>query len=225
MQDDSKNEADRLLTSMLANGAKPLSKWEDGGAFKRFIRLGWNVDLIAKKTGKTKGYISQAVELADAPDEVKQLLSSQAVTPSLALAELRANGSAAVQNLQAAAKAAQASGKAGPAKRAKAKSKSLPPAKPRKADEPAPEVQTAPAPAAQPAPQPVNGNGKAKHPDHDTDAYRVKQFALGMNDLLKDVAVTDLHIPEVEWVSVSRIKLLALSNTVVRLTATQDVKF
>ena len=100
--------------------------------------------------------------------------------------------------------------------------------KPIRKAKPAEDTPAAPAPvtpAAQPAPQPVNGNGKAKHPDHDTDAYRVKQFALGMNDLLKDVAITDLHIPEVEWVSVSRIKLLALSNTVVKLTITEDVKF
>jgi ParB-like chromosome segregation protein Spo0J len=99
--------------------------------------------------------------------------------------------------------------------------------KPIRKAKPAEDTPAAPAlvPVTPPANGNGNGNGKAKHPDHDTDAYRVKQFALGMNDLLKDVAITDLHIPEVEWVSVSRIKLLALSNTVVRLTATQDVKF
>jgi ParB/RepB/Spo0J family partition protein len=221
MQDDSKNEADRLLTSMLANGAKPLSKWEDGGAFKRFIRLGWNVDLIAKKTGKTKGYISQAVELADAPDEVKQLLSSQAVTPSLALAELRANGSAAVQNLQAAAKAAKSTGKKGPAKRAK-KSK-LPPAKPRTENEPAPApVENAPAPTGN-----GNGKGNGKHTDKDSDAYKVKQFTASLNDLLKDVEIADLTNPDVEWVSVAALKLLALSHLVNKATEvkTEDVKF
>ena len=218
------NESDRLLTAITANTGKPLSKWEIGGAFQRLYKFGWAEEKIATKTGYTDRFIREAMELADAPEEIKRLLSAQAVTPSFALAELRANGAAAVETLKAAAVAVKSSGKKGPAKRAK-KSKSLPPAKPRKADEPAPEVQTAPAPAAQPAPQPVNGNGKAKHLDHDSDAYKVKQFALGMNDLLKDVAITDLHIPEVEWVSVSRIKLLALSNTVVRLTATQDVKF
>ena len=67
------------------------------------------------------------MELSDAPEEVKQLLSSQAVTPSLALAELRANGAAAVETLKAAANAAQSNGQK-TAKRAKAKT--LPPAKP-----------------------------------------------------------------------------------------------
>ena len=74
---------------------------------------------IATKTGMTERFIREAMELADAPDEVKALLSSQAVTPSLALAELRANGAAAVETLKAAAVAAQSTGKKGPAKRAK----------------------------------------------------------------------------------------------------------
>ena len=131
------NESDRLLTAITANTGKPLSKWEIGGAFQRLYNFGWSEEKIATKTGYTDRFIREAMELADAPEEIKQLLSSQAVTPSFALAELRANGAAAVETLKAAANAAQSSGKKGPAKRAK-KSKSLPPAKPRKADEPAP---------------------------------------------------------------------------------------
>lgn len=111
------NEQERLLNSIIANTGKPLSKWELGTAFQRFHRFGWSPEKIATKTGYTERFINEAMELSDAPDEVKQLLSSQAVTPSLALAELRANGSAAVQSLQAKAKAATDSGKKGPAKR------------------------------------------------------------------------------------------------------------
>ena len=122
------NESDRLLIAITANTGKPLSKWELGNAFQRLYKFGWDEPKIATKTGYVERFIREAMELADAPDEIKQLLSSQAVTPSLALAELRANGSAAVETLKAAANAAQSSGKKGPAKRAK--SKYLPPAKP-----------------------------------------------------------------------------------------------
>src|ERR1700677_550148 len=114
------NESDRLLTAITANTGKPLSKWELGTAFQRLYKFGWDEKKIATKTGYEERFIREGMELADAPEEIKQLLSSQAVTPSLALAELRANGAAAVQTLQAAAKAVQSSGKKGPAKRSKA---------------------------------------------------------------------------------------------------------
>lgn len=106
----SNDEATRLLTAITANTGKPLSKWELGAAFQKLYNLGLSPEKIMARTGYSKAFITQSMELADAPDEVKKLLSSQAVTPSLALAELRANGSAAVQNLQARAQAAHSSG-------------------------------------------------------------------------------------------------------------------
>ena len=118
------NQADRLLTAITANTGKPLSKWELGGAFQRFINWGWTPEQISLKTGYNNRFVLEAIELADAPEEVKQMLSSQAITPSLALAELRQNGSACVQTLQAKATAAKESGKVGPVKRDKAPSKS-----------------------------------------------------------------------------------------------------
>jgi ParB-like chromosome segregation protein Spo0J len=119
------NQADRLLTAITANTGKPLSKWELGGAFQRFSNWGWTVEQIALKTGYNERFVRESIELADAPDEVKQLLSAQAITPSLALAELRQNGTAAVKTLQAKATEAKAKGSKGPAKRGK-KSKSHP---------------------------------------------------------------------------------------------------
>ena len=109
------NEADRLLTSITANTGKPLSKWELGTAFQRLYKFGWSEEQIATKTGYKAAFITDAMALADAPIEVKQLLSSRAVTPSLALEEIRANGAAAVQTLQTIAKEHKASGKRGPA--------------------------------------------------------------------------------------------------------------
>ena len=118
------NESERLLTAITANTGKPLSKWELGTAFQRLYRFGWDEEKIATKTGYTRSFITQAMELADAPEEIKQMLSSQAVTPSLALAELRANGAAAVNTLRAAAKSAQSNGQK-TAKRVKSPSANL----------------------------------------------------------------------------------------------------
>lgn len=116
------NEQDRLLTAITANTGKPLSKWELGTAFQKLYRFGWSEAQIATKTGYAIRFITEAMELADAPEEIKQLLSSQAVTPSLALAELRANGAAAVDSLRSRAQAAHSAGQK-TAKRAKVASK------------------------------------------------------------------------------------------------------
>lgn len=89
------NEADRLITALTANTGKPLSKWEIGGSFQKLFAFGWDAEKIASKTGYTTRYITECMELSDAPDDVKQLLSLEAVTPSLALQHIRTNGSAA----------------------------------------------------------------------------------------------------------------------------------
>ena len=142
IQVEGKSETERLLLAITANTGKPLSKWELGGAFQRLYGKGLSHEEIATKTGYLEAFIVQCIELADAPDEVKQLLSSQAITPALALSELRTNGAAAVQTLQTIANEHKASGKKGAAKRAKA------PVKAAKASNSAPAAaQTAPAPA------------------------------------------------------------------------------
>ena len=86
------NEADRLVTALTANTGKPLSKWESGNAFKRLEHFGWTPEKIAEELGFSLRFVNEALELADAPEEVKHMLSEQAVTPSLALSELRKQG-------------------------------------------------------------------------------------------------------------------------------------
>lgn len=187
------NEQDRLITAITANTGKPLSKWELGGAFQRLYKFGWAEEKIATKTGYGERFVREAMELADAPDEVKQLLSSQAVTPSLALAELRANGAAAVETLKAAAKAAQSSGQK-TAKRAKAKT--LPPAKPQTANDPAPVALQ------------VHGKSKAT-------PSLLTSVTDALSELVDDVAVSDLNDEGKKRVSVDRLLLLKLASLVV----------
>jgi ParB-like chromosome segregation protein Spo0J len=192
------NESDRLLIAITANTGKPLSKWELGGAFQRLYNHGWSHEKIATKTGYKETFIVESMELADAPDEVKQLLSSQAVTPALALSELRTNGAAAVTTLQAIATEHKATGKQGPAKRAK--SKTLPPAKPRTENEPAPA-----APAA---------TGKAKHAPKSQTAL-CPEVMDALVDLMSDVALADLNDEKLLRVSVDKELLLKLASFMV----------
>ncbi len=94
------NEADRLITSLTANTGKPLSKWEIGTAFQRLIGFGWDAEKIAEKMGYSSRYVNESLELSDAPEDVKKLLSEQAVTPSLALQHIRSDGAGAGEKLK-----------------------------------------------------------------------------------------------------------------------------
>lgn len=107
------NEADRLVTSLTANTGKPLSKWEIGSAFQRLTAFGWTTDKIAAKLGYSERYVKESMELSDAPEDVKQLLSQQAVTPSLALQHIRSNGSGAGGKLKEAVEKARSKSKPG----------------------------------------------------------------------------------------------------------------
>jgi ParB-like chromosome segregation protein Spo0J len=121
MQAQGDNEPDRLVLALTANTGKPLSKWEIGSAFKRFIAWGWDADKIAAKMGYPTRYVNECIELSDATEQVKQLLSEEAVTPSLALKHIRADGSNAGPVLAEKARTARAKAPAGkkptPAKR------------------------------------------------------------------------------------------------------------
>lgn len=115
-----KDEAACLFDALIANTGKPLSKWEAGSAFRRLYNFGHSEEDIAKKIGASVRYVKEAMELSEAPDEVKYLLSEQAVTPSLAIAEIRKSSTGAVMVLRAKAEEAKASGKK-TAKKEKAK--------------------------------------------------------------------------------------------------------
>jgi len=117
----SNDKASRILTAITANTGKPLSKWELGVAFQKLYNLGLSNEKITARTGYSNAFITQAMELADAPEEIRQMISSQAVTSSLALAEIRANGAAAVDTLREKAQSAKSSGQK-TAKRVKAPS-------------------------------------------------------------------------------------------------------
>lgn len=110
----------RIMMALTANTGKPLSQWEQGAAFQHLYNMGVSPEKIATRVGCSVRFVNESIELADAPDEVKQLLSEQAVTPSQARKVIRtADQTTAVKTLQAQVQAKRAAGNKGPVKRAK----------------------------------------------------------------------------------------------------------
>ena len=93
MQEDCDDEGERIINAIVYNTGKPLSKWELGGGFRKLIKIkGWSKELIAKSTGYPVAFVTEAIELDKCPEDVKFLLSEQAVTPSLAIAVIKKHG-------------------------------------------------------------------------------------------------------------------------------------
>jgi ParB/RepB/Spo0J family partition protein len=111
LQEQAANEADRLLLAITTNTGKPLSIAESGAAFRRLVAYGWEHEAIATKTGHTARYVREALELSDAPEEVKQMVSSGSVTPALARKTLKEKGDSAAAVLREKVTAAKAKGK------------------------------------------------------------------------------------------------------------------
>jgi ParB-like chromosome segregation protein Spo0J len=106
------NEADRIAIAVGANTGKPLSEWELGGAFKRLVGFGWSNEDIAAQFGMNAQKVAKCIELADMPQDVKQLLSERAITPALAITTVRRKGTAkATEELKEKAADAKAKGK------------------------------------------------------------------------------------------------------------------
>ena len=120
--------AKRSLLALTSNTGQPLSKWEKGGEYVKLMDFGgFTLSEVAARVGEPERYVREAVELANAPDEVHTLIADGSVSEPLALQAIRAEESnpdapAAVEALKAAATAAQGTGK--PAKRVKVRRKS-----------------------------------------------------------------------------------------------------
>ncbi len=94
------NDADRLFTQYLENTGKPFTDLERARHFKRLIDLGWQQEDIAKRAGKTQGWVSQTLALLTAPVSVQRMISNGVVSPTLAMQIVREEGSAAEKVLR-----------------------------------------------------------------------------------------------------------------------------
>jgi len=211
----------RSFASLNANEGKPLSKWELGKKFQELYDLNVSIEYIAKKTANTITFVNEAIELANAPEEVKQLLSDAAVTPAEVKRILRSEDiPAEVSALQAAVAEKKARGEKGPVKRPKAKAAQSQSVQAAPVDGEAfdPTLDTPVTIEYEKAPIAPPVSSKRKDSKSDGDAYKVRQFVIMLEDILMDLNVADLTNPDVEYVSVKAEKLLALSHTVDRLT-------
>jgi hypothetical protein len=108
---EAKDPAKRLLQKVTANMGRRLSQWEHGNAFRQLRAYGWTDEEIVAKSGFKARYVREAVELADAPERVKQMLAAEDIKPALALQTLRREGEGATETLELAAGKAKAEGK------------------------------------------------------------------------------------------------------------------
>jgi len=208
----------RSFASLNANEGKPLSKWELGKKYQELYDLNVSIEYIAKKTANTITFVNEAIELANAPEEVKQLLSDAAVTPAEVKRILRSEDiPAEVSALQAAVAEKKARGEKGPVKRPKAKAAQSQSVQAAPVDGEAfdPTLDT---PVTleyeSPVPHPVS----RKHKDEKSDAYKVEQFVKLLTNLLADVDIADMSNDELEKISVSRKKLLWMCEAIDLLT-------
>lgn len=105
------NDADRLFTQYLANTGKPFTSLETAHNFKRLLDLGWNQEDIAKRAGKTQGWVSQTLALLTAPVAVQTMITNGEVSPTLAMQIVREEGPTAAETaLKAGLETAKASG-------------------------------------------------------------------------------------------------------------------
>lgn len=104
------NDADRLFTQFLENTGKPFSDLERARNFKRLLDLGWKQEDIAKRSGKTQGWVSQTLSLLTATVAVQQMITEKQVSPSLAMQIVREEGSQAEKVLKDGLETAKANG-------------------------------------------------------------------------------------------------------------------
>lgn len=137
------DEAEVLAASMIANGALPPTQLEFGSAAKRLMALGWPVEKvaqytpphIAKDAKKAVRYVKDAVELHNAPLDVKKAVKEGVdgveVSPALALQAVRKSPLHASEEIASAAAQAKSKGQKvakrpkGPGKATKAREQAL----------------------------------------------------------------------------------------------------
>jgi ParB family chromosome partitioning protein len=105
---------DLTIALVTSNNGRALTPYETAVVVKRLLGMGLDEATIAKrlnfKTGKR--YVDDLLSLIGAPKAVRDLVIAGKVSSSMAIDELKANGTKAVETLKAAVETAQASGKA-----------------------------------------------------------------------------------------------------------------
>lgn len=86
------NEIERLRVALTANDGKPLSEWELGNAYKRFLKMGKDENWVAEELGVTVKNVKMCIDLSNSSLAVQEMLSSLAVSPAAAVHAVRTHG-------------------------------------------------------------------------------------------------------------------------------------
>lgn len=105
------NEAERALQLITANAGRPLSPLEQARVVMRLHTYGWDDKTIAKKIGRSPGYIAGLLDLASAPVAVHQAVVNGDVSATEATKAVRAHGDRAGAVIAAAVDHAKSEGR------------------------------------------------------------------------------------------------------------------
>ncbi|MCG3782738.1 ParB/RepB/Spo0J family partition protein [Delftia acidovorans] len=105
------NDADRVARIITSAVNKPLTPLEMAEGYKRLRAFGWTAAHIAKKVGKSTEHVQQLLALGDAPNAVREMVTSGDVSASLAAKIARSlGGDKAAETLAVQVAAAKAQG-------------------------------------------------------------------------------------------------------------------
>src|SRR5271165_4225016 len=108
---EASDAAELKLIDLTSNTGKPLNKTELGAAYRQLEAWGWEHSAIAKRVGSSERYVREAIELSNAPQEVKAMISEGVITERIALTTVRANGSKSAGILKQKVEVAKSEGK------------------------------------------------------------------------------------------------------------------
>ncbi|OLP04440.1 ParB/RepB/Spo0J family partition protein [Rhodoferax antarcticus] len=105
------NMDDITVSLIRGNGGKSLSYYESAIVCKRLVRLGWDLDVISKRTGITVPLIKNRLDLMAAPAKLREMVAMSEMSATLAIELLNTHGSKVMDAVQNAVDVATTEGK------------------------------------------------------------------------------------------------------------------
>jgi len=105
------NDADRIAHMLTSVLGKPLTPLEQGSQYRKLIVLGWKIQEIASKVGKSASHVAQMLTLAESNSDVQDTVARKEVAAHLALDAVKKHGSGAGKVLAGHLETAKVAGK------------------------------------------------------------------------------------------------------------------
>jgi ParB/RepB/Spo0J family partition protein len=114
LTDKTMSDAEATLSLVVENSGEPLNALEKSVVYKRLQTYGWSLQDIAERAGCSAVRVSQLIELAGVPDEVKEMIRNDEIAPTLAWSIAKENdfdAKATIRCIKTALKEAKRSGR------------------------------------------------------------------------------------------------------------------